>query len=186
MTTLPLYLELQRTSEESTADHSPRGRGRPATYPPAIPDIEYLAHFRGMQLACCNRHVMLEDLDLWFTQSVAPASSTIYVALSCSCAQLPVVNQSCMHITLGSWELWEGTIDSACLLRTLNATLLRFTYGATRMETRLLPYGRHGYNWSIDPAHWSHFACVCLHQDIVAACGPAAYHPEFHITWHTL
>ena len=86
---------------EGAADHSPRDRGRPATYPPAIPDIEYLAHFRGTQLACCNRYVILEDVDLWLTQSVAPASTTIYVALSCSCAELPIVNQSCTHITLG-------------------------------------------------------------------------------------
>ena len=69
-------------------------------------------------------------------------------------------------------QLHEATLNAGRLYRTLTATLLRFTHGFTYMETRLLPYGRRGFNWSIDPAHWSHFACVCLRQDIVAALGP--------------
>ena len=99
---------------------------------------------------------MLRDLELWLTptHSVAPAKTTIYVALNCSCTELPIVDQCRMHIKTGSWELQEGAINLGYLLRTLNATLFRFTHGVTHMETR------HGFNWSVDPAHWSHFARV--------------------------
>ena len=58
--------------------------------------------------------------------------------------------------------------------------------GARQYGAPWVPYGRHGYNWSLDPAHWSHFLFLCLHQVVAGACGPAEYDPEHHIRWHSL
>ena len=191
---MPLHLDLLQTDPAEAL--SPRARGRPGTYPATEPELAL--HYRGTQLAACQRLLHLNNLEVWMTvtesnraaetETITETSraTVVYIALNLTCDVLPVVQQGCLHITLGSWQLREATLNAGRLYRTLNATLLRFTDGFTRVETSLLPYGRRGFNWSIDPAHWSHFACVCLHQDIVAALGPSEYHPEFHITWHCL
>ena len=181
---MPLHLDLLQT-QTAAAEASPRARGaRPGTYPATEPEL--LLHYRSTQLSVCQRQLHLNDLALWITITESNGATTVYIALNLTCDTLPVVHQGCLHITLGSWRLHEATLNAGRLYRTLNATLLRFTHGFTCMETRLLPYGRQGFNWSIDHAHWSHFACVCLHHDIAAVLGPAEYHPEFHITWHCL
>ena len=193
---MPLHLDLLHTDPAEAL--SPRTRGRPGTFPATEPELAL--HYRSTQLAARQRLLHLSNLEVWITvtesgqaaetqtetSAEASRSTAVYVALNLTCDALPVVQQGCLHITLGSWTLRDATLNAGRLYRTLHATLLRFTHGFTHMETRLLPYGRRGFNWSIDPAHWSHFACVCLHHDIVATLGPAEYHPEFHITWHCL
>ena len=81
MSTLPL--DLTSSAQLFLMGPPPGGlqrRGRPATYPPAVPDIEYLGHFRETRLVRCYRNLVLHDL-LWLTltHSVVPAKTTNYI-----------------------------------------------------------------------------------------------------------
>ena len=100
MSTLPA--DFFGPDAEADAAITPRGRGRPGTYPPGVPDIEYLAHYRTVQLSLVGREIRLEALDVWCTVQVPEegGQATVYVALSFTSPTLPVVVQDASQLQL--------------------------------------------------------------------------------------
>ena len=184
---------------------TPRERGQTLPLPPRSPRLERDAvitfpyretaspidvHFRATQLAVCRRQIAAHELQFQvsvyphFPAGDAPPCVVMYVALRFSSPELPVLPQHKLHVTIGRYML-SSSIDIAALVRYLDATLARFTWGGP-LAMLLEPYGK-GSNWQFCAGHWGHYLLACLRKDIEQAWGvQSLWLPDFHVTWQTL
>ena len=135
-------------------------------------------HWRATQLACCNRWLSCEDMQIYM--DILPESG-IYIAMTLNVRDLPLLDGRLCHITLG-----RGTVEHRIRLDALNQLVADLQHMIHTFAVRHLafqPYGR-GLHFQVQPATPGAFLVFALQQRLML--DPALnfdWTPEPHVTW---